>query len=127
MVIIPPKPPWGEKIKAAKLAILSRPYPQAVAGTPKSYGFDGSTGTFNLDYLTARADGTGNFPTGSRSVIVLPARQYPAGYAVTVQGAHIVSAPGAQYLLLSSCAGASEITVSVSRTGTNSESCAAGT
>jgi endoglycosylceramidase len=116
----------GDNLKAAKLAILSRPYPQAVAGTPKSYGFDMASSTFHLDYLVARADGSGNFPAGSQSVIVLPARQYPTGYAVTVNGARIVSAPGAQHLLLASCAGASEITVSVSRTGTNSQSGAVG-
>lgn len=126
IVLDPSKPPVGDNIKAAKLAVLSRPYPQAVAGTPKSYGFDAASGTFHLDYLVARADGSGAFPAGSQSVIVLPERQYPAGYAVSVNGAHIVSAPGAQHLLLASCAGVSEITVSVSKTGASSESCAAG-
>ena len=124
IVIDPAKPPVGDNIKAAKLAVLSRPYPQVVAGTPKSYGFDAATGTFHLDYLTVRADGGGDFPAGSRSVIVLPARQYPAGYAVIVKGARIVSAVGARQLLLASCAGVAEITVSVSRTGTSSEDCA---
>jgi endoglycosylceramidase len=126
VVIDPAKPPVGDNIKAAKLAVLSRPYPQVVAGTPKSYGFDAATGIFQLDYLTARADGGGDFPAGSQSVIVLPSRQYPAGYVVTVKGAHIVSAAGARQLLLASCAGVSEITISVSKTGTSSENCAAG-
>lgn len=126
IVIDPAKPLTGDNLKTAKLAILSRPYPQAVAGTPKSYGFDAASGTFHLDYLVARADGSGNFPAGSQSDIVLPTRQYPTGYAVTVSGARIVSAPGAQHLLLASCTGASEITVSVSKTGTNSQSCAVG-
>lgn len=123
IVIDPAKPPTGDNIKAAKLAILSRPYPQVVAGTPKSYGFDAASGTFTLDYLVTRADGAGAFPAGAQTVIVLPARQYPDGYSVTVHGAKIVSSPGASRLLLSSCAGASEITVSVARGGVTQQGC----
>lgn len=126
IVLDPAKPPVGDNIRAAKLAVLSRPYPQAIAGTPKSYGFDVGSHTFSLDYLILRADGSGKFPAGSQTVIVLPARQYPSGYAVTVHGARIVSTPGAQQLLLESCAGANEITVSVGRTGETQQSCTAG-
>ena len=123
IVLDPAKPPVGDNLKTAKLAILSRPHPRAVAGTPQSYAFDSGSGTFTLDYSTARADGGGAFPDGSETLVVLPARQYPQGYAVTVHGASIASAPGEMMLRLRSCAGASEITVSVSRTGTTQQSC----
>ncbi|HWU68205.1 MAG TPA: cellulase family glycosylhydrolase [Stenotrophobium sp.] len=126
IVLDPAKPPVGDNLKAAKLAVLSRPYPQAIAGVPKSYGFDAGSGIFSLDYLTLHADGSGDFPAGSQTVIVLPARQYPSGYAVTVRGARIVSAPGAMHLLLASCANVGEVTVSVGRTGSSSATCDAG-
>jgi len=126
IVVDPSKPLTGSNLVAGNLALLSRAYPQAIAGTPKSYGFDTSSGTFTLDYLTTRVDGQGSFPANAQTVIVLPARQYPQGYAVTVQGARIISAPNAEYLKLASCAGVSEITVTVAKTGTTTQSCAAG-
>jgi endoglycosylceramidase len=126
IVVDPSKPLTGNNLVTGNLALLSRPYPQAIAGTPKSYGFDASNGTFSLDYLIARVDGQGSFPANSQTVIVLPARQYPQGYAVNVQGASIVSAPNAEYLQLASCPGVAEITVTVNKTGSNSQTCATG-
>ncbi|HWY24776.1 MAG TPA: cellulase family glycosylhydrolase [Nevskia sp.] len=123
IVIDPSKAPVGDNLVPGTLQVLSRPYPQAIAGTPKSYGFDSGSGTFSLDYGTARADGTGVFPDGAETVVVLPARQYPQGHAVTVHGATIASSPGDLMLRLQSCPGVSEITVSVSRTGTTQQSC----
>jgi len=123
IVLDPAKPPVGDNLKTAKLAILSRPHPRAVAGTPLSFGFDSGSGTFSLDYSTVRADGSGAFPPGAETLVVLPARQYPQGYAVTVHGASIVSAPGDMMLRLQSCSGVSEIRLSVSRTGTTQQSC----
>ena len=41
IVLDPAKAPTGSNIKAAKLALLSRAYPQLVAGTPESFSFDG--------------------------------------------------------------------------------------
>jgi endoglycosylceramidase len=123
IVLDPAKPPSGDNLKTAKLAILSRPHPRAVAGTPRSYGYDAGSATFTLDYSTARADGTGSFPAGSETLVVLPARQYPKGYAVIVHGASIVSAPGDSMLRLQSCTGVAEITLSVSPTGTTQQGC----
>jgi endoglycosylceramidase len=124
IVIDPAKPPTGDNLKTAKLAILSRPYPRAVAGTPQSYGFDAASGTFNLAYTTARADGQSTFTAGAETLAVLPARQYPQGYAVTVHGAMIASAPGEMVLRLLACDGATQVTVSVARgAGANQQSC----
>jgi len=90
-----------------KQAVLSRAYPQAIAGNPTSYSFDPRTGDFSLGYATA-AGVTG------RTVIYLPvAQQYPNGYTVSVSGAHVVSAPGAGTLLLQNVKGIHPVTVTV--------------
>ena len=119
----PRQPPTGANLKAAKLKLLSRPYPQVVAGTPVSFGFDGRT--FRLRYTTARAGGGAPFGAGSVSEVATPARQYPSGYAAQVDGGAILSAPGAEVLRIGSCPGATAISVTVAPTGTPSESCAA--
>jgi endoglycosylceramidase len=53
----PVQPPTGDNLQTNKLMILSRPYPQAISGTPESYEFDASSGAFTLRYTTQRADG----------------------------------------------------------------------
>jgi endoglycosylceramidase len=117
------EPPTGDNVSAAKLAVSSRPYPQAVAGTPESYGFDDQTKEFHLDYSTARADGSGNFPADSRTEVFVPQIHYPGGYAVDVDGGEVVSAPGARVLELATCPGATHVTVHVTITGAGSKSC----
>lgn len=110
------QPPTGANVNEEKLSVSSRPYPQAVAGTPESYGFDDQTKEFHLDYSTARADGSGDFPVGSQTEIFVPAIHYPSGYAVDVHGAEVTSAPGARVLTLASC-GTGQITVRVMSSG----------
>jgi endoglycosylceramidase len=75
-------------LKQAKADILVRPFARAVAGVPTAMSFSG--GVFALAW-TARPGVT---------EVVLPARQFPRGYAVTVRGATVVSRPGAAVLLL---------------------------
>jgi endoglycosylceramidase len=118
------QPPTGENVNVEKLRVSSRPYPQAVAGTPQSFGFDYDTKEFHLDYSTARADGSGNFPAGSQTEVFVPRLHYPDGYAVDVQGAQVTSAPGASVLTLESC-GTGPVTVGVRPTGGSSQSCPA--
>ncbi|MEA2273039.1 MAG: endoglycosylceramidase, partial [Solirubrobacteraceae bacterium] len=93
MVIDPRKPPEGSNIDAGKLKLLSRPYPQVVAGTPTQYGFAGDR--FTLGFRTDRANGSGSFAPYTATEIVMPARQYPNGYGVTVKNGTILSTPGA--------------------------------
>ncbi len=84
----------------AKLHALSAPRPSAVSGTPVSYGFDPATGVFRLEWDSARAGGGPAFGPGSDTVVTVPRRQYPDGYRVAVDGGHVVSAPGADRLVV---------------------------
>jgi endoglycosylceramidase len=111
LVLDPSQPPTGANVLTGKLKTLAEPYPQAVAGTPTAWSF--SAGTFRLSYTTARADGHGRFPAGAETDVAVPAIQFPAGYQVTVTGAHVVSAQGATQLQLVSNAGATSVQVTV--------------
>lgn len=55
----------------------SRAYPAAVAGTPKSFAFDESSGVFKLEFTS---DSTIDAPTE----IILPASTFPNGYNVQI-------------------------------------------
>jgi len=57
LVIDPNKPPTGDNVKADKLKVLARPYPQAVAGTRHLYrinprGFEAVRGYFDRFWTT---------------------------------------------------------------------------
>ena len=112
VVLDPHKPPTGANVKAEKLAVLSRAYPQAVAGTPKSYDYDSAKRTFTLDYSTARAGG-GSFASRADTQVFVPARHYPRGYDVTVQGGQAISRPNDEALRIRSCTGRREVKVRV--------------
>jgi endoglycosylceramidase len=111
LVANPALAPTGGNVNQAMLDALAVPHPELVAGTPQSYGFSTATGTFTLDYSTERADGTGTFPGGSLTTVVVPSIQYPNGYQVVVSGASVVSATGV--LELASCPGDTSVTVTV--------------
>src|SRR3954452_8878228 len=113
----PAKPPTGANLDTAKLKLLSRPHPRAVAGTPTSFGFDGATRVFKLDYKLARAGGGGAFGSDAETEIAVPNRQYPEGYAATVQGGRILSPKGADVLRVAACSGASTVSVVVRPAG----------
>jgi endoglycosylceramidase len=109
----PAAPPTGSNVRWEKLAVLERPYPQTVAGTPSGFSYDAITDTFQLRYSTVRASGQGRFPAGSETDVYVPALHYPHGYSVQTTGAAPVSAPGAPILRLASCAGHHSVTVRV--------------
>lgn len=94
-------------VKAAKLAVLERPYPQATAGTPLELSFDASSGAFLYRYSPR--------PSSADSDLYMPTLQYPQGYVATVVGARILSAANASHLLLQNLPGAVAVTVHVSR------------
>ncbi|MFL5893596.1 MAG: cellulase family glycosylhydrolase [Thermoleophilaceae bacterium] len=121
----PTKPPAGDNLKTAKLAVLVRPYPQLVAGTPKAWSYDEQMKAFHFDYATARAGG-GAFVGRPLTEVFVPARQYGSGYAAHVVGGTIVSKPGDETLLLAACGGAKDVKLTVQKAGASSVDCAAG-
>jgi endoglycosylceramidase len=79
-------------LKQDKADVLIRPYPQAVAGIPLSLQFDPTSHVLHFSY-TPR-------PSVGPTEIFAPARHYPNGYGVKVEGAHVVSRPNARILQL---------------------------
>ncbi|MDR3416003.1 MAG: cellulase family glycosylhydrolase [Nevskia sp.] len=99
-------------VKLAKLKVLERPYPQAVAGTPLDFGYDTAANAFTLTYSTAMLDGS-SAPDGLLTDIFVPALQFPQGYAASVEGGHAVSAANAPHLLVAANPGAVLVTVKI--------------
>jgi endoglycosylceramidase len=114
LVIDPHQRPHGDNVKREKLRMLARPYPRAVAGTPKQFGFDPETGEFTLTYAGESAGPTPLRP-GLDTEIFLPKINYPGGYRVRVQGGEAVSDPGHRVLRIEREPGAGEVTVTVIR------------
>ena len=104
--------PGPDNVKWDKLDALARPYPRAVAGTPRRFGFDRLTRRFELSYLTDSPPGDG-LDGGAETEIYLGARHYPRGYSAAVSGAEQVSDPGAELLRLRAPEGGAEATVRV--------------
>jgi endoglycosylceramidase len=92
--------------------VLVRPYPQAIAGTPKRFGFDRHTRSFELVYSTVRAGG-GSFPKPLQTEIRIPKRQYPRGYRANVSGGRVASRQNADPLRVVALRGATEVSVGV--------------
>jgi endoglycosylceramidase len=127
VVIDPSQPPTGANVKQGKLAVLSEPYPQVIAGTPTAYSFDPTSGVFRLTYAT-RAPGGKRFArrTKKHSKRALKRRQteiylgrlhYPTGYRASVRGGGILSKPKAERLRVVACRGRRNVTVLVGPPG----------
>lgn len=112
IVIDPAKPPRKGNLKHRKLKTLARPYPQAVAGTPLSFGFEPAIRRFELAYATRRASGKGRFLRGLTDVFI-PRLHYRRGYRVKVRGAREVGRRGDQHLILRSHRKAKRVSVVV--------------
>jgi endoglycosylceramidase len=121
LVYNPSQPPTGSNVNQSMLTALAVPHPELVAGTPQSYHYDTSAHTFTLDYTTARADGSGSFPAGSRTTVAVPDLPYPSGYQVTVTGGRVVAT--GSVLELASCPGASEVKLTVAPGSGTSSGC----
>ncbi len=86
---------------------LSRTYPQAIAGRPKSLSFDPTNGAFHLAYVPDHA-------VHAPTVIFVPTQvHYPSGYCAKASGAKVISARGSEVLLLKNAASGSLVSVTV--------------
>lgn len=94
------------------LDALTRPYPTVVNGTPTVLGFDAPTATLDFEFSTRRPDGR-RAPRGLETVVKVPNRRYPTGYAVTAVGADVTSPRCAPILTLRNHPGASTVSVRV--------------
>ncbi len=112
----PKQPPRGQNVFHDKLAALERPYPQAVAGTPKHFAYDPQTGVFTLRYSTKAPSGRRLRP-GIATVVYVPRSHYRRGYTVKVKGALVLSKPDARYLILKRSRGAGSVNVRVRPAG----------
>ena len=125
IVLDPAKPPTGDNLKTSTLDVLTRPYPQAVAGVPLQWSFDPDAKKFFLAFdPTKRADAGGSFGRGTRTEIAVPKRAYPDGYAADVRGGSIVSSAGSPVLRVTTCSGADHVEVTVVPSGATQASCA---
>ena len=108
------EPPSGDNLKTTTLDVLSRPYPRLISGTPDSWAFDPDTRQFTFGYNPSQSvDSTHPFGFGTQSEVVIPARQYPDGYAADVRGGAIISASGARVLRVAACGGGGVVFVTV--------------
>jgi endoglycosylceramidase len=115
LVFDPAKRPHGKNVNRAKLKVLERPYPRAVAGTPRRFGFDPETKRFELEYSTKAPDG-GRLARDLLTEVYVPRIQYRDGYRAKAEGAEVVSEPDAKVLKLRR-EGASDVTVTVKPRG----------
>jgi endoglycosylceramidase len=113
LVLDPARPPRGANLDTGKLAILSRPHPEAVAGTPLAYGYDAAAHRFTLRWTPRLADGRGRFGPRAVTTILIPRRQYPQGYLAGVSGGRVRSPAGAQVLRVTARRGAAQVSVTV--------------
>jgi hypothetical protein len=72
--------------------VLSRAYPEAVAGKPIAYSFSPETGDFSLVYVP-------NHRVHAPTVIFVPTEiHYPRGYCAHVNGGRVTSVSGSDLL-----------------------------
>jgi endoglycosylceramidase len=91
------RPASQSNAKQAKLAVLAVPHAVAVAGTPRAWRFDRKARTVSFAYSTQRAGG-GAFSRRLATVVFVPRRVYPTGYAATATGGRIVSSASSPWL-----------------------------
>jgi endoglycosylceramidase len=76
----------------ATARVLSRTYPEAVAGRPVSFDYSSDTGVFHLAYAP-------NHRIQAPTVIFVPTQiHYATGYCAKVRGGRVTSAPGSDLL-----------------------------
>ena len=108
----PSLPPKGENLLRHKLALIERPYPQAVAGTPLEFGFDPASREFTLSYSPKAPDGA-RLPRDLDTAIYAAPIQYPDGYRAGVSGGRVVSKPDARVLRIERIRGAATVALTL--------------
>jgi endoglycosylceramidase len=108
--------PTGSKAESLVMAdgrlrstarVLSRAYPEAVAGIPLSFGYSAPSGTFHLVYVP-------NHRVHAPTVVFVPTEiRYPHGYCARVSGARVASAEGSDLLRVENAASGHRVTVTV--------------
>ena len=92
--------------------VLSRTYPQEVAGNPQSFLFNPFTGAFSMIYTPSVA------AQGSSTVIDVAASQHLAsGWCAAVRGGKITSKPGDTHLAIQTVGHPLQVAVSVTAGG----------
>ncbi len=88
-------------------SVLSRTYPQAIAGRPTSMSFDPSSRTFQLVYVPDHA-------VLAPTMVFVPTQvHYQNGYCARATGARVVSKPGSEMLLVKNAHNGTSVSVSV--------------
>ena len=108
------KPREGSNLDHTKVEILSRPFPRAVAGIPRSWSFDPRVPEFRLRYSTSDLQGK-RFPEHCTTDVFLPTHYFGGEPEIDVTGATVVAGPaGRQTLELAADRSATEVTLRVS-------------
>ncbi len=89
----------GNNVKWDRLFVLSRVYPQIVAGHIRKYQFIAKTKLFTLTFDVKNAMGN-RISSNPYSQIFIPEFIYPNGYKIQIQGASIVALSDKRYLIL---------------------------
>jgi endoglycosylceramidase len=89
------------------VTVLSRTYPQAVAGDPNSTVFNPFTGAFSMVYAPTRA------ANGVTTVFIAASQHYPTGWCAAVKNGRITSKPGASHLTVQTVGHPPQVYISV--------------
>jgi endoglycosylceramidase len=89
------------------VTVLSRTYPQAVAGDPNSVIFNPFTGAFNMVYSPTVA------AHGATTIAIAAAQHYPNGWCAAVKGGRITSKPGATHLAVQTVGHPAQVYITV--------------
>ena len=108
--------PTGSKAESLVMAdgrlrstarVLSRAYPEAVAGVPLSFGYSPASDVFHLAYVP-------NHRVHAPTVVFVPTElRYPHGYCARVSGARVASAEGSDLLEVDNGKSGHRVTVTV--------------
>lgn len=107
-------PPEGTNVKEDKLAVLARPYPRAIAGTPLAWSWSAPAREFVARWSPAPVAGVAGLASGAVTEVVLPRFAFPSGWHVAgLAGGEVVESAEPDVLLVRALPGAGEVSVRV--------------